>query len=138
MRGAWIGCAALAAALHVVFFVVESVLFPGTPAIQERFEATTPEQVEAMRVLFLNQGFYNLFLAVGTFAGIGLAVRGASERAQVAGRAIVTYSCLVMAAAGVVLLLTTGKAAGAVVQAAPPGLALLFGWLHTRAAPAQD
>ena len=89
-----------------------------------------------MRVLFLNQGFYNLFLAVGMFTGLGLAVRGASDRAQAAGRAIVAYTCLVLVGAGLVLLLTTGKAAGALVQALPPALALLFGWLHSREAPA--
>ena len=63
--------AGLAAVMHVMFFVFESVLFT-RPDVYSRFQMTA-EQAELVRVWALNQGFYNLFLAVGCFVGIGLA-----------------------------------------------------------------
>jgi len=68
------GLAATAAGLHVVFFLFESVLFR-RPKIQERFRVA-PSVAEAVRPWAFNQGFYNLFLALGCFAGL-LAVHGA-------------------------------------------------------------
>lgn len=51
------------AALHVLFMVLESVVWK-TPLGQRIFK-TTPEQAEATAVLALNQGLYNGFLAAG-------------------------------------------------------------------------
>ena len=61
--------AVLAAAIHVWFFVLESLLF-ARPGVAARFGLTTPEAVEAVRPMAFNQGFYNLFLAVGIAAGV--------------------------------------------------------------------
>ena len=54
---------ALAAALHVLFFAMESVLFM-RPAVHRRF-GVSREHAEVVRPMAFNQGFYNLFLAVG-------------------------------------------------------------------------
>ena len=62
--------------LHVVFFVLESVLWT-TPKVRHVF-GTTQEDAEATRVLALNQGFYNLgaamlliwFYAIGSESGV--------------------------------------------------------------------
>jgi putative membrane protein len=51
----------LVAVLHVVFFVVESLLWT-KPAVRKRF-GQTAEQAEATKVLAQNQGIYNLALA---------------------------------------------------------------------------
>jgi putative membrane protein len=48
----------LVAALHVSFFVLESVLWT-SPKVMRIF-GTTKEEAQATRVLALNQGFYNL------------------------------------------------------------------------------
>ena len=59
---------AVVALLHVWIFVLESFLW--TKPFGRRVFGTTPEQAETSRVLALNQGFYNLFLAAGLIWGI--------------------------------------------------------------------
>jgi putative membrane protein len=53
----------LVAALHVMFFLLESFLW--TKPFGRKAFKTTPEQAEATKVLAFNQGFYNALLAVG-------------------------------------------------------------------------
>lgn len=55
--------AALAIALHVVIFWMESIAWNGRAA-RKTFGPATPEEVAATHSLAFNQGFYNLFLAV--------------------------------------------------------------------------
>ena len=112
-------CAALAALVHGVFFLFESVLFTH-PAVQERFRVA-PEAAEAIAPFAFNQGFYNLFLAAGIGVGLLLVRRGQAE----VGRALVAYVCAVMVGAGLVLLGSVPELAlGALIQAGPPGVAL--------------
>ena len=61
--------ALLAAAIHVLFFVLESVLFR-RPFAWRTFGIRTQQDAETTRDWALNQGFYNLFLAVGVFVGV--------------------------------------------------------------------
>lgn len=58
----------LVAVLHVVFFVVESLLWT-TPNVRKRF-GMSKEDAETTKVLAQNQGIYNLALA----AALGWAV----------------------------------------------------------------
>ena len=92
----------LAALLHVWIFVLESVrwMHPGTWRI---FNVRNREQAETLRPMAYNQGFYNLFLAVGALAGLALLWAGLPY----AGRALVLFSMASMTAAAVVLT-TTG------------------------------
>ena len=69
--------AVLAALLHVVFFLYESVLFE-RPEVHARF-LTRTQDVPAVKPWAYNQGFYNLFLAVGTLVGVGLALAGSQD-----------------------------------------------------------
>lgn len=55
--------ALLVAALHVGFFVLESVIW--TSPTGRRIFRMKPEQAEATRVLAANQGVYNLGVALG-------------------------------------------------------------------------
>jgi putative membrane protein len=113
--------ALLAAAIHVWFFVLESVLF-GRPGVAARFGLRTDEQIAAVRPMAFNQGFYNLFLAVGIAAGVAQIAAGA----EVAGRAIVLFCCLCMVWAGIVLLVTSRRfLQGALVQLVPPLVAIV-------------
>ena len=112
--------ALLAAAIHVWFFVLESLLF-ARPGVATRFGLTTPDQVEAVRPMAFNQGFYNLFLAIGIAAGVAQIAGGA----EVAGRSIVLFACLCMVWAGIVLLVTSPRRArAALLQLVPPLIAI--------------
>ena len=111
--------AALAALVHVYIFVLESVRWehPRTRAVF----GTTAETAAITRPLAYNQGFYNLFLAVGT--AVGIALTGASRDASVALVVMGTGSML--AAALVLLTSDRSQARAAVVQGALPLLTLL-------------
>lgn len=56
------------ALLHVVFFVLESILW--TKPAGRRIFGLTPELAQSTKSLALNQGLYNLFLAAGLIWGI--------------------------------------------------------------------
>ncbi|WP_028047677.1 DUF1304 domain-containing protein [Cellulomonas sp. URHE0023] len=90
--------AVLAALLHVVFFLYESVLFE-RPEVHARF-LTRTQDVPAVKPWAYNQGFYNLFLAVGTLVGVGLALAGSQD----VGLALVLFGCGSMLAAAAVLI----------------------------------
>lgn len=64
--------ATLAALIHVWFFVMESVWFE-QERVWRRFGLTSPEDAAIVRSFAFNQGFYNLFLAVGVGLGLALA-----------------------------------------------------------------
>jgi putative membrane protein len=116
------GFAALAGALHVVFFLFESVLFT-RPDVYERF-LMGAEQAATVRVWAFNQGFYNLFLALGCFVGLGLL----ASKPRV-GWTLVVYTQAFMIGAGLVLALSEPTLAGAsLIQAGPPALALACAW----------
>lgn len=112
--------ALIAAAIHVWFFVLESVLF-SRPGVAARFGLRTAEQIAAVRPMAFNQGFYNLFLAIGIVGGLTLVAVGSVD----AGRAVVLFACACMAGAGLVLLGTNRRfARSAAIQALPPLVAI--------------
>lgn len=67
----------LAAALHVYIFTMESFTWT-RPATWKRFGLASQADAETTKPLAYNQGFYNLFLAIGAFIGAGLVAAGAS------------------------------------------------------------
>jgi putative membrane protein len=90
--------------------------------VAARFGLSTPEQVAAVRPMAFNQGFYNLFLAVGIAAGVAQIAGGA----DIAGRSIVLFACLCMVWAGIVLLVSSPRLArAALIQIVPPLLAII-------------
>src|SRR5690348_11657214 len=97
------------------------------PKIHKRFGAATTSDAEARRLFAFNQGFYNLFLAVGVFIGLGLLHAG---RNPVVGQTLVLFGCASMLAAAVVLLSSAGRRMlrAAVMQGIFPLLAWVF-WL---------
>ena len=113
--------ALVAAALHVLFFILESVTF-SQPRVAARFGFTTPEQIATVRPMAFNQGFYNLFLAVGIAGGLALTAAGSVD----AGRAVVLFACSCMVGAGAVLVLSSRRfARSAAIQAVPPLIAIV-------------
>jgi putative membrane protein len=99
--------AALAALLHVYIFVMESVQW-SRPGIWKRFGVPDQRTADATKPMAYNQGFYNLFLAIGAILGIVLFwAAGAEAPGDVAGRTLMLFTLGCMAAAALVLL-TTG------------------------------
>lgn len=114
--------AGIAALIHIFIFYLESLAWTGTRA-RATF-GTTKEQASdpSAKALAFNQGFYNLFLAVTVIVGIVLAVCGQ----QAVGAALVFSSTGSMAAAALVLLLSSrDKARAALKQGIVPTLAVV-------------
>ena len=120
----------LAAALHVFIFTMESLTWT-RPATWKRFGVASQSDAETTRPLAYNQGFYNLFLAIGAFIGIGciaLAPEGSAQ--STVGWTLVFASCGSMVLAALVLALTGKKyLRAAVTQGATPLLAVVLGLL---------
>ena len=113
--------AAAAALIHVWFFALESVLF-SRPTVFRRFGLRSAEDAAIVRPMAFNQGFYNLFLALGIVVG----ARAGRCRAADAGRAIVIFACACMVGAGLVLFATDRRfLTAAAIQAGPPLLAIV-------------
>ncbi len=99
--------AAMAALLHLAFFVLESVLF-GKP-IGRRLFGVRPENDSApLRLFAVNQGFYNLALAIVVLVGIVLML--VHPPASI-GLAVIVTGCAVMVVAGIALALTAPRRA---------------------------
>jgi putative membrane protein len=116
-----IGAAIVAGLIHAWFFVLESLWF-SRPTVWARFGLASAEEARTVGSFAFNQGFYNLFLAVGVAIGLLLAATGD----PVSGRAIVLFACGSMVAAGIVLVLhnRTFLRAG-LIQVLPAFVAIL-------------
>jgi putative membrane protein len=113
--------AALAAVLHVYIFTMESLTWT-SPRTRKVF-GTTAEEAETTKLLALNQGFYNLFLAIVAGAGIAAMVMGH----KAIGATLVFAGVGTMAAAAAVLLLSApGKARAALTQGTFPVIAVVL------------
>ncbi|TRW84776.1 DUF1304 domain-containing protein [Mycolicibacterium sp. 018/SC-01/001] len=113
--------AALAAILHVYIFVMESVTWtsPRTRAVFGMSE----EEAQTTRLLALNQGYYNLFLAIVTAAGIAATAMGSDA----VGVALLSAGLGSMLAAAVVLVASArDKARAAVMQGTLPLVAIVL------------
>ena len=117
--------AAIAAAIHVFFFVLESLRFK-EPATWRRFNVESQRDADLLGPMAFNQGFYNLFLAIGAVSGIAAVLLGHPE----IGRTLVFFTCGSMALAGLVLVVTDRRLAGsALIQSSAPVVAILTGLL---------
>jgi putative membrane protein len=113
---------ALAALLHVYIFVMESVLWM-RPATWKRFGLKSQEEASIIRPMALNQGFYNLFLALGIFVAFFLLPHPAL---RAAGEMLLLFCCASMVAAALVLLISNPKLArAALTQGVLPLIAVI-------------
>ena len=114
--------AILAGVVHILIFCMESLWWT-TPNVRARFRQA-PEQADATRLLAFNQGFYNLFLAIGTFVGLALILLGHPD----SGLTLVSWNCLFMVGAAIVLAASAPQLRrGALIQGTAPLLFLLLG-----------
>jgi putative membrane protein len=112
----------VAALFHLVTFVMESVLWT-RPAVWRRFGLRSQADADTIKLMALNQGFYNLFLALGAVAGI--VTVGLGHRTV--GVTLIAFATACMLGAGLVLAGTGGRPLlrAAVLQAGPPVVALI-------------
>jgi putative membrane protein len=113
---------ALAAALHVGIFVMESISWT-RPAVWKRFGLASQADAETTRPLAYNQGFYNLFLAIGAIVGVVFFAIGWKP----AGLALVVFTMASMVAAAAVLVSTGRRYIGAAfIQGTLPLIGLVL------------
>jgi putative membrane protein len=111
----------LSAVFHVYVFVLESLTWR-MPKTWKTFGLPSQEHADIIRPMAFNQGFYNLFLAVGAL--VGVALLGTSVTIAVT---LMMFTALCMMGAGVVLFFSLPTSRGAaLVQGIPPLFAVLF------------
>ena len=109
--------AALVAALHLYFLVLEMFLW--TRPFGRRTFGLTPEFAAASKSLAANQGLYNGFLAAGLAWGLWLGD---------AGRGVTLFLLACVVVAGVFGAVTVSRKI-LMVQALPGAIALVLVWL---------
>ena len=115
--------AAIAALIHVYIFVLESVQWT-KESTRRIFGVKTEADAELMKPLAFNQGFYNLFLAIGVGAGLVLLT---STGMPQAGFAVAIFALLSMVLAAAVLVTSNPRLArSALIQGLAPLLGLVF------------
>ncbi len=115
--------ALVAALIHVYIFLLESVFWT-RPATMKTFGIRDARDAEVLRAMAFNQGFYNVFLALGT--GIGLVLLGTAFSRE-GGVAIAMFALASMVLAAVVLVASNPKMLrAALIQGVAPLFALVF------------
>lgn len=94
--------AAIAACIHVLFFYMESIAWM-KPKVYKTFGVKDETDAEKFRLTYFNQGFYNLFLATGTFIGIYISQ---CHCYSIVGITLVIFCCASMFGASMVLLIS--------------------------------
>jgi putative membrane protein len=106
--------------VHIFIFYLESIAWTSERA-RSTF-GTSEEDAKTTKALAFNQGFYNLFLAISVIVGIMLFALGAT----VAGATLVFAGAGSMAAAALVLLISSPDKAGAALkQGVVPALGVI-------------
>ena len=112
----------LAALVHVYIFVMESVQW-SKPATWKRFGLKTQADADVTKPMAFNQGFYNLFLAIGVGTGLVLLATGVPQ----VGLGMIFLGAGSMVAAALVLVVSSPKLArAAAIQGVLPLLGIIF------------
>lgn len=114
----------LAAALHVYIFYMESIAWAAPPT-WKRFGIKSQDEANTVRPMAFNQGFYNLFLAIGVVVGFILALSLPSQ--PLVGISVALFAVGSMLAAALVLILSSPKLArAAITQGTLPLISVIF------------
>jgi putative membrane protein len=113
--------AVVAALIHLVIFALESVLWT-RPSTMRTFGIRDPKDAEVLRPMAFNQGFYNLFLAIGVAVGLAVAASGVSHEA---GLGVTLFALASMLLAAIVLVASNPRLRrAALVQGLAPAGAI--------------
>ena len=113
----------LAALIHLYIFFLESVVW-SKPSTWKTFGLASQADADTVKPMAYNQGFYNVFLAIG--AGVGLVMLGSSNWSQ-GGIALAIFASASMVLAAVVLITSSPKLArAALIQGLAPLLGIIF------------
>ncbi len=123
--------AAISGLIHVLFFIMESIVWL-EQTVYETFEVASLADAEVLEVYVKNQGYYNLFLAVGIFGALALA----GKKPEIS-TALITYISAFMIGAAIVLLFTIpAMIAGVFIQGLPPAITLVAMYAMGQSEPA--
>jgi putative membrane protein len=112
---------ALAALFHVYVFTLESITWR-RPKTWKIFGLPNQEHANIIGPMAFNQGFYNLFLALGAL--VGIALLGINTTVA---HTLMLFSALSMVSAGVVLFFSVKNSRrAAVIQAGPALLGVVL------------
>lgn len=121
--------AGVAVVVHVVIFVLESLLFT-RPAVRRLFGVRSADDSAPLRLFARNQGVYNLGLALVVGVGVTLVLtapwgeRAGAEHGTI-GAAVLVAGCAVMLLAALTLVATAPRLwRAALVQGVPPLVAI--------------
>jgi putative membrane protein len=113
--------AGLAALIHAYIWVLESVLWTHE-STRRTFGVKTAADAETLRPMAYNQGFYNLFLALGVVVGLVLLWSGL----ELTGLVLALFACVCMVLAALVLITSNRRMLrAALVQGAAPLVAVV-------------
>ncbi len=114
--------AIIATLIHVLIFALESVLW-AKPNVWRRFGLRSQTDADVVEPMAFNQGFYNLFLALGSIVGMLLLGWGN----PVAGKWVLLVVLSSMTLASFVLLMTNRRMwRAALLQGVAPLLGIGF------------
>lgn len=121
--------AAIAGLIHVFFFLLESIFYMN-PKAHSIFGVRKMEDAKILKLSMFNQGFYNLFLAIGVFVGICLMYSFYDiGNIFIAGKTLVLFCCASMFAASLVLFISKpSMLRGVFIQGLCPFVALVCWW----------
>ena len=115
--------ATVAALIHVLIFFLESVAW-SRPTVWRGFGIADQADADVLRPMAFNQGFYNVFLAIGTAVGLLLLTYPA---VSIAGLGIVLFALLSMLLASIVLITSNPRLLrGALIQGVAPLIGVVF------------
>lgn len=111
----------LAAVFHLYVFSLESITWR-TPKTWKTFGLPSQEHADIIRPMAFNQGFYNLFLAIGAL--LGIALLGVNATVAIT---LMLFAAACMVGAGMVLLFSVhGSRAAALLQGMTPLLGIVL------------
>lgn len=109
----------IAGAVHVGFFIMEAILWQ-KPAVWRVFGVRRQEDADLQAFALKNQGWYNLFLAMGGFWGVVRLI-------SLEDPTLFIFANLFMAGAGLVLVVSNSKLwRGFLIQVSSSVVALLL------------
>jgi putative membrane protein len=115
--------------VHLMFFILEALFWmqPVVYTVLLDFLANPvtvsyPAQALTLKSLFINQGFYNLFIAIAGLTGLRMISRGN----LIEGYVLILFLCFCGFGAGLVLACSTKAYMLAFLQSAPAAFGFLY------------